>query len=299
MAVEKVSKERTKVVLRHIPPGYTADDLLNILKRTLKPFPQYDFYHFASPDYSLDPYLSCRAYFNFSEPSDIIRFKDAFNGQKFIDCNKVQMIGIVEYAPFQRIPKRNKKDGKAGSIDKDLDYIEFLEELKMEPEAPPSIETIMDEIEKRRIARAEEQSTTALLDYIKTRRASRSLSPHNRSHFRKDRDRHHKTDDTHRYKTRDHKFSSEDIKEYRRKHDSEGDDTKGYKYSEDEPRSRNNVKSERLAASKSRTIPEKPLYVPLKKKSDDRPHYILKSCKSSDSSSMHESTESNSLSGQL
>lgn len=38
---------------------------------------------------------------------------------------------IVEYAPFQRLPKkRRKKDPKSGTMETDSTYLEFLESLK-------------------------------------------------------------------------------------------------------------------------------------------------------------------------
>ena len=269
MAVEKTTKERTKVVLRHIPPGFTSESLLELLIKTVVPFPKYDFYHFAPADYSLAPYLSCRAYFNFLTPESAFLFKDRFDGQKFIDCNKVQSVGIVEYAPFQRIPKRFKKDVRSGTIDKDPEYLEFLKELKIEPEAPPSIETIIDEIEKQRATRAEQQSSTALLEYIKTRRAERSLSPHSKPQYpRKERPAKVEDREIHRNKGGRSRGRSNS--------EEEGYDNRERPRAE-EFRSRNNVKHDRLPKSATKGKPEKAIYVPGKKKSDEPAKYILSS----------------------
>lgn len=47
----------------------------------------------------------------------------------------VEYVGIVEYAPFQRIPKKKKKkDPKCGTIESDPIYQEFYESLTREPE---------------------------------------------------------------------------------------------------------------------------------------------------------------------
>lgn len=44
-------------------------------------------------------------------------------------------MGIVEYAPFQRIPKKKKKkDPKCGTIETDPIYQEFVDNLTKEPE---------------------------------------------------------------------------------------------------------------------------------------------------------------------
>lgn len=57
---------------------------------------------------------------------------------------------LVEYAPFQKIPKsnHNKKDIRCGTIDEDPDYVAFLDALQ-NPEAVnlPQIETLLEEIE--------------------------------------------------------------------------------------------------------------------------------------------------------
>lgn len=55
----------------------------------------------------------------------------------------VEYVGIVEYAPFQRIPKKKKKkDPKCGTIESDPIYQEFLESLTkdQEPENQPKLE---------------------------------------------------------------------------------------------------------------------------------------------------------------
>lgn len=51
------------------------------------------------------------------------------------EISGVEFIGIVEYAPFQRIPKKKKKkDPKCGTIESDPVYQEFFENLTKEPE---------------------------------------------------------------------------------------------------------------------------------------------------------------------
>lgn len=47
----------------------------------------------------------------------------------------MEYVGIVEYAPFQRIPKKKKKkDPKCGTIESDPIYQDFVEGLKKDPE---------------------------------------------------------------------------------------------------------------------------------------------------------------------
>lgn len=58
----------------------------------------------------------------------------------------------MEYAPFQKIPKRRtrKKDPKCGTIEQDPEYLKFLESLEQPEEVSlPSIDTYIEEIESR------------------------------------------------------------------------------------------------------------------------------------------------------
>lgn len=58
---------------------------------------------------------------------------------------------MVEYAPFQKIPKRTgnkKKDIRAGTIDQDPDFMAFLESLeKPETVQLPTLEVVLEEIQ--------------------------------------------------------------------------------------------------------------------------------------------------------
>lgn len=58
---------------------------------------------------------------------------------------------MVEYAPFQKIPKRagnKKKDIRVGTIDQDPDFMAFLESLeKPESVQLPTLEVVLEEIQ--------------------------------------------------------------------------------------------------------------------------------------------------------
>ena len=61
---------------------------------------------------------------------------------------------MVEFAPFQKIPKRvsRKRDAKCGTIESDPDFIRFLEqrEKAAEDETPPSsTQEALEEIEAK------------------------------------------------------------------------------------------------------------------------------------------------------
>ncbi|KAI8489637.1 Regulator of nonsense transcripts 3B [Branchiostoma belcheri] len=165
----------TKVVIRRLPPTLTEETLVD----ELGPLPDHDFFLFVAADMSLVPHAFCRAYINFKNPEDIIGFKDKFDGYIFNDTSskKVEYPAIVEFAPYQKVPKgrSKKKDTKCATIEQDPDYLKFLESLKSDNagDAPPAnIESLLEEIEARDRKKEETKMTTPLLDFIKNRRAA-------------------------------------------------------------------------------------------------------------------------------
>jgi regulator of nonsense transcripts 3 len=48
-----------------------------------------------------------------------------------------ESIAVVEFAPYQKIPTEKKKtDARSGTIDKDEDYLSFLESLNSKAHVP-------------------------------------------------------------------------------------------------------------------------------------------------------------------
>ena len=58
---------------------------------------------------------------------------------------------MVEFAPFQKVPKRivsKKKDARCGTIDQDQDYLDFLEAVaNPETVTLQPLEAILEEIQ--------------------------------------------------------------------------------------------------------------------------------------------------------
>ncbi|KAI8438629.1 hypothetical protein MSG28_011061 [Choristoneura fumiferana] len=119
------------IILRRLPPTMTEEAFLE----QVSPIPEHDHFYFAKPDPSLGNNVFSRAYINFVNVEDIYLFRDKFDDYVFVDDKGVEYVSIVEYAPFQRIPKKKKKkDPKCGTIESDPVYQEFLENLTKEPE---------------------------------------------------------------------------------------------------------------------------------------------------------------------
>ena len=69
---------------------------------------------------SLGTYATSRAYINFLNHEDIWIFCEKFDGYVFLDSKGHEHTAIVEFAPFQKIPKKKPKkvDPKNNTIDK-------------------------------------------------------------------------------------------------------------------------------------------------------------------------------------
>ncbi|XP_045495651.1 regulator of nonsense transcripts 3B isoform X2 [Colias croceus] len=161
----KPHRPLTKIILRRLPSTMTEEAFLE----QVSPIPEHDYFYFSKPDTSLGNNLYSRAYINFVNVDDIYLFRDKFDGYVFLDEKGVEYVGIVEYAPFQRIPKKKKKkDPKCGTLESDPIYQEFLESLTKDQETDnqPKLEysyPVNDSNEKK-------VQTTPLLEYLAARK---------------------------------------------------------------------------------------------------------------------------------
>ncbi|KAG0417582.1 hypothetical protein HPB47_005485 [Ixodes persulcatus] len=117
----------------------------------ISPVPENDYMYFVKGNKSLGPNAFSRAYINFINQDEIFIFKEKFDELFRVLCGN-EYPAIVEYAPFQKIPKRRtrKKDPKCGTIEQDPEYLKFLESLEQPEEVSlPSIDTYIEEIESR------------------------------------------------------------------------------------------------------------------------------------------------------
>lgn len=166
----------TKVVIRRLPPSMTMETFLE----QISPPPKYDYIYFVKGDMSLGQHSFSRAYINFVNQEDIFLFKEKFDDYVFVDHKGNEYPAVVEFAPFQKIPKKKvkKKDTKCGTIEQDPDYIKFLESLQNPEEVSlPSAEFYLEEIEnKERELRANNgvlQASTPLIDYLRQKKAEK------------------------------------------------------------------------------------------------------------------------------
>ncbi|RWS11331.1 Regulator of nonsense transcripts 3A-like protein [Dinothrombium tinctorium] len=176
----------SKVVVRHLPPSMTEEQFLE----QVSPIPDHNYFYLAKADLSLGPFAFCRAYINFIHQEDIFIFKDKFDGYVFVDNKGNEYPAIVEFAPFQKLPRRRvgingmpvsaeKRDSKSGTIEQDSDYIKFLECLQQSKSEAnlPSAEVYLEEIEARekelKANHGCPKVTTPLIEYLRQRKAER------------------------------------------------------------------------------------------------------------------------------
>ncbi|XP_076896832.1 regulator of nonsense transcripts UPF3-like isoform X2 [Bidens hawaiensis] len=166
----------TKVVLRHLPHNISQSALVDQIDARFAG--RYHWFCFRSGKNSLKCQSYSRAYIDFKQPEDVIEFAEFFDGHVFVNEKGTQFKTIVEYAPSQRVPKQwSKKDGREGTIDKDPQYLEFLELLAKPVENLPSAEIQLERKEAERAGAAKEAPiVTPLMDFIRQKRAAKGAS---------------------------------------------------------------------------------------------------------------------------
>ncbi|XP_003706689.1 UPF3 regulator of nonsense mediated mRNA decay [Megachile rotundata] len=159
----------TKVVIRRLPPTMTQDQFLE----QVSPLPEHDYLYFVKADMSMGQFAFSRAYINFIEQQDIFMFREKFDNYVFVDSKGTEYPAVVEFAPFQRLPKKRvgkKKDLKCGTIESDPYYISFLESLKNQ-EAESNVAQPKTEYSYQPPDNTPKKvTTTPLLEYLKQRK---------------------------------------------------------------------------------------------------------------------------------
>ncbi|KAF2884732.1 hypothetical protein ILUMI_21458 [Ignelater luminosus] len=161
---EKKERPFTKVVVRRLPPSMDQDSFI----MQVSPLPDYDYMYTVKGDASLGENSFSRAYINFTNAGDVFLFKEKFDNYVFLDQKGHEYPAVVEFASFQKIPRKRKPrpDPKCATIESDPYYMEFLESLKEQPNQDEKPEFSYQFTSENK----EEVTSTPLLDYIKQKR---------------------------------------------------------------------------------------------------------------------------------
>ncbi|XP_053672703.1 regulator of nonsense transcripts 3A [Anopheles nili] len=163
------TQPKSRVVIRRLPPSMTEELFCEQISVDGQ-LPNYDDFYFVGPDWTLGHHASCRAYLNFTNPEDIFRFADSFDGYTFVDAKGLEYQAVVEYAPFQKLPKNRsrKKDLKCNSIETDTHFTAFKEAL--EAEEREALHGRGTQEFSFKLEQEEKTTTTPLLEYIAQRK---------------------------------------------------------------------------------------------------------------------------------
>ncbi|WOL01564.1 regulator of nonsense transcripts UPF3-like isoform X1 [Canna indica] len=169
----KDPSDRTKVVVRHLPPSISQAVLMEQIDGRFAG--RYDWVCFRPGNNSQKNQRHSRVYFNFKSLEDVVEFAEFFDGHLFVNEKGAQFKALVEYAPSQRLPKLwSKKDGREGTISKDPEYMEFLELISKPVEHLPSAEIQLERKEAERAGSTKETLiVTPLMDFVRRKRAAK------------------------------------------------------------------------------------------------------------------------------
>ena len=136
-----------QVIIRRLPPTMTEEVFLE----QISPVPENDFCYFVKGDQSVGVPTFSRAYINFVNQEDIFTFQDKFDGYVFVDDRGNEFTALVEFAPYQKIPRHDGiKEDKCNTLDNDPQYLEFLKKLENPEEVVlQSAESYLEQLEQR------------------------------------------------------------------------------------------------------------------------------------------------------
>ncbi|XP_022149975.1 regulator of nonsense transcripts UPF3 isoform X2 [Momordica charantia] len=166
--------ERTKVVIRHLPPSLPHSDLFHHIDDRFAG--RYNWCYYRPGKTSQKDQRYSRAYIDFTRPEDVFEFAEFFDGHVFVNEKGTQYKAVIEYAPSQRVPRSStKKDGRDGTIYKDPDYLEFLKLIAKPAEHLPSAEIQLERKEAEQSGVAKETPiVTPLMEFVRQKRAVES-----------------------------------------------------------------------------------------------------------------------------
>ncbi|XP_073308070.1 regulator of nonsense transcripts UPF3-like isoform X2 [Primulina huaijiensis] len=169
----KGTLDRTKVVVRHLPPTISQSNFIEQIDSRFSG--RYRWLSFRPGKSSQKHITYSRASIDFNKSDDVLEFAEFFNGHVFVNEKGTQYKTIVEYAPSQRVPKNwLKSDGREGTILKDTEYLEFLDFLAKPTENLPSAEVQLERKEAERVGASKDiPIVTPLMDYVRQKRAAR------------------------------------------------------------------------------------------------------------------------------
>ncbi len=172
---------RLKVVIRKLPPNLPEDVFLGTLQPWVK---RYDYccYVQGKQTASRAKNDKCsRAYVRFMDAASLVEFHKQYNGHQFISSEGKESRALVEFAPYQKIPKQSKgkPDTRKGTLEQDPDFQSFVESLKASVQAPIASEQIKgyyfpisNESANKPQEASSQNKVTPLIEYLRSQKAA-------------------------------------------------------------------------------------------------------------------------------
>lgn len=126
-----------------------------------------------------------RAYLHFTDQQTLVDFHKAFDGHLFVDSKGKGSYALVEFAPYQRIPRKDfKPDPKQDTIEQDPRFQAFVESLE-NADRPKTAASGTNDIERMEHSlattmanlslqkEAEKPKTTPLLEHLRAKAAAK------------------------------------------------------------------------------------------------------------------------------
>lgn len=181
-----------KIIVRRLPPSMKEDDFL----RQVSPLPEHDYFCYFDANPSLGQHAYSRAYINFVNTTDMDSFRQRFDNHVFLNKDGREYPAVVESSLWHKGPKsgpffiNNDTEGfdqnrSTSEIEKDEDFIEFLERLKIRKKGPQNspiqtIEANLDELTNQagpscsKEGRDNTKVITPLIGYVNQKRMSKN-----------------------------------------------------------------------------------------------------------------------------
>ncbi|KAH6891765.1 Smg-4/UPF3 family-domain-containing protein [Coprinopsis sp. MPI-PUGE-AT-0042] len=163
--------ERLKVVVRRLPPNLPEDIFWQTVQKwvTEETATWKVFYPGKFKKRDNKENIPSRAYVAFKDDLALATFSQEFDGHLFRDKAGNESYAIVEFAPYQKVPPEKKKpDNKNATIEKDEDYISFIQSLN----APANAEPVTIDSLLAATRPASPPKTTPLLEALKAEKSA-------------------------------------------------------------------------------------------------------------------------------
>ncbi|KAF8062215.1 Smg-4/UPF3 family-domain-containing protein [Lyophyllum atratum] len=168
--------ERLKTVVRRLPPNLPEDVFWGSVGTWVtEDTVTWKSYYLGKLRKRLNKEsIPSRAYIAFKDEEQLALFSREYDGHLFRDKTGSEYQAVVEFAPYQKVPSDKKKvDARNATIEKDEDYISFIESLKSTTNAEPiSIETLVNHHTVAASQPAPPPKTTPLLEALKAEKSA-------------------------------------------------------------------------------------------------------------------------------